>query len=278
LQLARWIVHPDHPLTARVMVNRIWQQLFGTGIVATPDDFGVYGERPTHPELLDHLATRFVDGGWSIKQMVRSIVLSHTYQLGSAADASLIKADPQNHLLTRHQRRRLEAEMLRDAMLHASGQLQLQPGRGSLVGHRDILVNLAGNLHQPSNHRSVYLCYLRSSPPPELAAFDLPDFTSSVSQRDVSTVPNQALHLFNNPFVVDQAAHFARLVMEETAAPVGRVKTAWERALGREPNASEVEMALELVRFTEAEVGDAEKAWASLCQALMIANEFRYVD
>jgi len=278
LQFAQWIAHPDQPLTARVMVNRIWQQLFGTGIVATPDDFGVYGERPTHPELLDHLATRFVNGGWSIKQMVRAIVLSRTYQLASEADASLIKADPQNRLLARHARRRLEAEMLRDAMLLASGQLQLQPGRGSLVGHRDILVNLAGSLHQPSNQRSIYLCYLRSSPPPELAAFDLPDFTSSLGERDVSTVPNQALHLFNNPFVVDQAGHFARLVMEETASPAGRVRIVWERAFGREPNAVEFEKALELVRSTEAEVGNTQKAWASLCQALMIASEFRYVD
>lgn len=278
LQLAQWITHPDHPLTARVMVNRIWQQLFGTGIVATPDDFGVYGERPTHPELLDHLATRFVESGWSIKQLVRAIVLSRTYQLASEADAELIKADPQNQLLTRHARRRLEAEVLRDAMLLASGQLQLQPGRGSLVGHRDILVNLAGSLHQPSNQRSIYLCYLRSSPPPELAAFDLPDFTASLGQRDVSTVPNQALHLFNNPFVVDQAGHFAGLVMEETASPAGRVAIVWQRAFGREPSAAEVEQALELVRLTEADVGDTQKAWASLCQTLMIASEFRYVD
>lgn len=278
LQLAQWITHSDHPLTARVMVNRIWQQLFGVGLVASPDDFGVYGERPTHPELLDHLATRFVSSGWSIKQMVRFIVLSRTYQLASDAGAYLVKADPQNRLLTRHARRRLEAEMIRDAMLHASGQLQLQPGKGSLVGHRDILVNLAGNLHQASNQRSIYLCYSRSSPPPELAAFDLPDFTASLGQRDVSTVPNQALHLFNNPFVVAQAGQFARGVMEETASPAGRVALVWERALSREPRTAEVERALELVRFTEAEVRDAGHAWASLCQALMIASEFRYVD
>lgn len=278
LQLAQWITHHDHPLTARVMVNRIWQQLFGTGIVATPDDFGVYGERPTHPELLDHLATRFVQGGWSVKQMVRAIVLSRTYQLASDADTSLIEADPQNRWLARHTRHRLEAEMLRDSMLLASGQLQLQPGEGSLVRHRDILVNRAGNLHQASNHRSVYLCYLRSSPPPELAAFDLPDFTSVSGQRDVSTVPSQALHLFNNPFVIDQALHFAQLVTNATASGEGRVRVAWERALGREPNPVEIERALELVRVTESELADAEKAWASLCQAVLITNEFRYVD
>lgn len=278
LQLAQWITHADHPLTARVMVNRIWQQLFGTGIVATPDDFGLYGERPTHPELLDHLSKRFVNGGWSVKRMVRAIVLSRTYQLASEADPNLIEADPQNRLLTWHVRRRLEAEMLRDAMLQVSGQLQTQPAEGSLVRHRDILVNRAGNLHQASNHRSIYLCYLRSSPPPELAAFDLPDFTSVVGQRDVSTVPSQALHLFNNVFVIDQSKHFARLVMNETASPEGRVRIAWERAFSREPNPAEIDKALELVRATEAELSDAEKAWASLCQALLTTNEFRYVD
>jgi hypothetical protein len=278
LQLAQWITHRVHPLTARVMVNRIWQQLFGTGIVATPDDFGVYGERPTHPELLDHLATRFVSRGWSVKQMVRSIVLSRTYQLASDADAKLIEADPQNRLLARHARRRLEAEMLRDSMLLVSGQLQLVPGEGSLVRHRDILVNLAGSLHQASSHRSIYLCYLRSSPPPELAAFDLPDFTTVIGQRDVSTVPSQALHLFNNPFVIDQAGHFARLVTNETASPEGRVRIVWEWAFGREPSPAEIEKALELVRVTEVELSDGQKAWASLCQALLITNEFRYVD
>jgi hypothetical protein len=278
LQLAQWITQRDHPLTARVMVNRIWQQLFGTGIVATPDDFGTYGERPTHPALLDHLSTRFVNGGWSIKQMVRAIVLSRTYQLASEADAKLIEADPQNQMLGRHARRRLDAEMLRDNMLFTSGQLQWQPGMGSLVQHRDILVNLAGNLHQASNHRSVYLCYLRSSPPPELAAFDLPDFTSVIGQRDVSTVPGQALYLFNNPFVIDQAGHFARLVMNETASAEGRVRIVWERALSREPNPVEIGNALELVRATDVELSDTEKAWASLCQAILITNEFRYVD
>ncbi|QDU28365.1 Planctomycete cytochrome C [Anatilimnocola aggregata] len=278
LQLAKWITHPSHPLTARVLANRIWLQLFGAGIVTTPDDFGVYGERPTHPELLDHLATRLKAGNWSIKQLIRAIVLSRTYQLASDADAKLIEGDPQNRLLTRHSRRRLDAEMLRDSMLQVSGQLQLQPAEGSLVRHRDILVNLAGNLHQPSNHRSIYLCYLRSSPPPELAAFDLPDFASVIGQRDVSTVPNQALHLYNSPFVIEQSNHFAQWVLSETASAEGRLRSAWERALGREPNQAEIAKALELVRLTETELADEDKAWASFCQALLIANEFRYVD
>ena len=278
LQLAQWLTSRDHPLTARVMVNRIWLQLSGEGLVRTPDDFGVYGERPTHPELLDHLATRFMDSGWSVKQLVRAIVLSRTYQLASEADAKLIEADAQNRLLARHNRRRLEAEPLRDSMLQASGRLELTPGNGSLVRHRDILVNLAGNLHQRSNQRSIYLCYLRSSPPPELAAFDLPDFTTVTGQRDVSTVPGQALHLYNSPFVIEQAATFARLLMGETADPQGRVRMAWERAFQRGPNQEEVAQAIELVRATEIELKSEEKAWASLCQALLATSEFRYID
>ena len=278
LQLAQWITHPDHPLTARVMVNRIWLYLFGEGIVRTPDDFGEYGERPTHPELLDHLAVRFRRSGWSVKQMIRQIVLSRTYQLDSQADPALVQADALNLLHARHNRRRLEAEAIRDAMLQASGQLDLQPGEGSLVRHRDILINRAGNLHQPSNHRSVYLCYLRHSPPPELAPFNLPEFTSVVSRRDESTVPAHALHLFNNPFVVGQADAFAELVLASAAEDEARVTLAWKQALGRLPQADETAAALRLVAEVQSQLKSDEKAWAALCQALLMANEFRYVD
>ncbi len=278
LQLAHWLTSVDHPLTARVMVNRIWLHLFGEGIVRTPDDFGVYGERPTHPKLLDHLATRFIAEGWSIKRMIRAIVLSRTYQLSSHSDEKTIKADSPNLLLTRHDRRRLDAESLRDSILHASGELDLQPGDGSIIRHRDILVNLAGNLHQPSNRRSIYLCYLRSSPPPELAAFDLPDFTSVTGQRDVSTIPGQALHLYNSPFVVEQAGRFARRVLSESKDNKTRVQIAFHRAFCREPSPREVEQALQLVKFTNSALKTEEKAWASLCQALLATNEFRYVD
>ena len=278
LQLAQWMMHPDHPLTARVMVNRIWLYLFGEGIVRTPDDFGEYGERPTHPELLDHLAVRFRRSGWSVKQMIRQIVLSRTYQLDSQADPALVQADALNLLHARHNRRRMEAEAIRDAMLHASGQLNPQPGEGSLVRHRDILINRAGNLHEPSNHRSVYLCYLRHSPPPELAPFNLPEFTSVVSRRDESTVPGHALHLFNNPFVIGQADAFAKLVMTSASEGEARVTLAWKQALGRLPQADETAAALRLVSEVQSELDSEEKAWAALCQGLLMANELRYVD
>ena len=278
LQLAKWLTQSDHPLTARVMVNRIWLHLFGQGIVRTPDDFGVYGERPTHPELLDHLANRFVEDGWSIKRLIRRIVLSRTYQLSSDATEDTIKADGENLLVARHNRRRLDAESLRDSMLAVSGQLNLEPADGSIIRHRDILVNLAGNLHQPSNHRSIYLCYLRSSLPPELAAFDVPDFTTVTGQRDVSTIPGQALHLFNNPFVIEQAEHFARSIMEDSTEDSHQVRLAFRRALNREPNQNELDQAIELLRSTKSELKSDNKAWSSLCQALLATNEFRYID
>ena len=167
-------------------------------------------------------------------------------------------------------------------MLQVSGQLDLQPGEGSIIRHRDILVNLAGNLHQPSNHRSVYLCYLRSSPPPELAAFDLPDFTTVTGQRDVSTVPGQALHLYNSPFVVEQAGCFARRILSEAGDDEARVRLAFRQALCREPNQQELEQALQVAEFLKSDLDFGEqsegKAWAGLCQALLATNEFRYVD
>jgi len=278
LQLARWLTDPSHPLTARVFVNRIWQQLFGDGIVRTPDDFGKYGERPSDPQLLDHLATRFVAEGWSTKRMIRTIALSRTYQLSVAADASLLTADPENLLFARHKRRRLTAEALRDRMLHTSGRLDISPGVGSLVGYRDILVNRAGNLHEASQQRSVYLCYLRNSPPPDLAAFDLPDFSGVTGRRDLSTLPGQALHLFNNPFVVEQARQFAESVTKQAADDAARIALAWRRAYGRDPSEEERQAAASFVEGAKSDAPEPEQAWLSFCQALMISNEFRYVD
>jgi cytochrome c553 len=278
LELAQWIASPAHPLTARVMVNRIWLHMYGQGIVRTPDDFGLYGEAPTHPELLDYLATRFVAEGWSIKKLIREIALSRTYQLAADADTPAARADPQNLLLARHARRRMDAETLRDAMLSVSGELDAKPAEGSAIRHRDILVNLAGSLHQPSNHRSVYLCYLRSSPPPELAAFNLPEFTEVVGQRDASTISSQSLHLFNSPFVIEQSAALGRLLAGDSADSAARVQTAWRRALGRDPTADERERAVRFLEAAAAELQSEERALASLSQALMTTNEFRYVD
>jgi cytochrome c553 len=282
LQLARWLTSTARPVTARVLINRVWLHLFGRGLVGTPNDFGVYGERPTHPALLDHLATRFIDEGWSLKQLIRIVTTSRTYRLTSRDTADRVAADPDNRLLSRHLRRRLDAESLRDAMLTASGQLDRSPGKGSIIQHRDILVNLAGSLHEPSNRRSVYLCYLRGSPPPSLAAFDLPDFSEPIGQRDVATVPGQALHLFNNPFVIAQAEHLAQRVYSMAATVEIRIGLAFRFALGRSPDSHEREQATAVLAGLQASQDQNEtdplQAWVGLCQGLLMSNEFRYVD
>jgi len=291
LQLAEWLTSGDHPQTARVMVNRIWLNLFGRPIVMTPDDFGVYGARPSHPELLDHLAHRFVtELDWSLKKMIRTIVLTRTYQLNSWGGAGeLLKADPDNILMARHSRRRLDAEALRDRMLQTSGLLNLSPPVGSTIDDVDILLNWphgeAKYLHETSPHRSVYLCMLRDSPPPELSAFDLPDGIKVAGKRDVTTAPNQALYLFNNPFVIEQARVLAEslLAIDPSASDEDRIRSAYKRALQRVPTQSEVVRSVAHLREVSnllASEGTASlpKAWTSLCQALLASSEFRYVD
>lgn len=278
LELASWLTHPEHPLTARVMVNRIWTHLFGAGIVRTPNDYGAYGQPPTHADLLDFLAFRFVQNEWSIKGLIREIVLSRTYQLSSEASQTLLDRDPENRLLARHSRRRLDAEAIRDRMLAASGSLDLTPGVGSIIQHRDILVNIAGSLHEPSQHRSVYLCYLRSSPPPELAPFNLPDFTQVVGQRETTLLSSQTLYLLNSPFVIGQAEVLAARICKSSQLGKERVRNAFRIALQRAPSRVELASALELVHAQRAAGEKDEKAWASFCQALLMTNEFRYVD
>ncbi len=278
LELANWLTHPDHPLTSRVMVNRIWSHLFGSGIVRTPNDYGVYGEPPTHRELFDYLATRFVQNGWSVKSLIREIVLSRTYQLSSDPSLSLMERDPENRLLARHSRRRMDAEVIRDSMLAASGNLDLTPASGSIIQHRDILVNIAASLHQPSQHRSVYLCYLRSSPPPELAPFNLPDFTQVVGQRESTLLSSQTLYLFNSPFVIRLAKSLADRVCESSSESNQRIRVAFRYALQRDPTEDEFTSALAFVGGRGQNANTHKQAWASFCQALLMTNEFRYVD
>lgn len=286
LELARWLTSGGHPQTARVMVNRIWQHLLGHGLVRTPDDFGVYGDRPSHPELLDHLATRFGKDGWSIKRLIRSIVLSRTYQLGSECDERTRAADPNNTLLARHTRRRLDAEALRDAMLVASGDLDDRPGQGSIIRHRDLLVNQTGNLHQPSSHRSVYLLMLRNSMPPELTAFNLPDGIAVTGKRDVTTLPTQALYLLNSPFLVDQSKHLAARVLSSSDSDAGLIRAAYRHAFTREPSEMEIQRSIKFLRETDAALASGklsdgirrQTVWAAFCQVLLASNELRYLD
>ena len=285
-QLAQWLTHPSHPLTARVMVNRVWLHLFGRAIVDTPDDFGVYGARPTHPELLDHLAQRFIAEKWSVKKLIRAIVLSRTYQLGSQPTAAQVRADPDNRWLARHHRRRLDAESVRDSILAASGQLNRAPRHGSDVSQLDVLINWppgeSAVIHRPSTHRSIYLCLLRHAPPPELSAFDLPTGVKPMGQRHVTTAPTSALYLMNNEMVVKQSRRFAVQLLDKAGAdPASRVRWAFRRALQRNPSRAETRRVIKLVNTLQTETrnpGNETSTWATICQALLTTSEFRYID
>lgn len=276
LALAKWIADPKHPQTARVFVNRVWMHLFARGLVDTPNDFGVYGARPTHPELLDHLAISFIEQGWSTKELIRTIVLSEAYQRTSIVPQEQKDRDEENLWLTRQNQRRLDAESLRDRMLAASGDLLREPAKGSLIGHRDILINLAGNLHESSPHRSVYLCYLRNSPPPELAAFDLPSFLQPVAKRESSSRPGQALYLFNHPFVLSRSEAIAHEVLSMKTKE-DRIIALFRRILLRNPEPEETYRGKEFLE-SFAESASSENAWVALAQSLFSSNEFRYID
>jgi hypothetical protein len=282
LELAQWLTRPDHPLTARVMVNRVWHHLFGRGLVATVDNFGATGERPTHPELLDHLALRFMDEGWSVKAMVRGLVLSRTYRLANLNQDGSEAKDPENLLLGRMNMRRLEAEALRDAMLFASGQLDLRrPESSPVMGMNLAEIGRRGgspDLSQ-STHRSVYLPVLRNFLPDLFDAFDFAEPSSVMGRRDVTTVSTQALFMMNNPFVLAQARAMAESLLQETSASENdRVSMAYLRILGRPATAGETQRALEFMgELSESGAHPSARAWAGFCQALFASAEFRYL-
>ncbi|MEM7012684.1 MAG: DUF1553 domain-containing protein, partial [Verrucomicrobiota bacterium] len=217
LELANWLTSEENPLTARVMVNRIWLHMFGDGIVRTPDNFGVNGERPSHPQLLDHLAAEFRDGGWSVKKMIRRIALTHAYRRSDAHDDTNFEVDPDNIYVWRHSRKRLEAEAIRDAILAVSGNLNPERPVGSVVtqhGGKLIQDGLTPDkIHEPSNHRSVYLAMLRNGLPEALEVFDVADPSLVVGRRNTTTVPAQDLFMMNNPFVSENAEAMARQLL-----------------------------------------------------------------
>jgi cytochrome c553 len=276
LQLAGWLSSPLNPLTARVMANRVWSHLFGEGIVPTVDNFGSTGERPSHPELLDHLATRFVEQGWSVKKLVREIALSRTYQLGGEARAGNMAVDPANRLLWRSSPRRLDAEALRDAILAVSGQLDATPLAGSPVAHLSGQVaakNGRGFEPEETCHRSVYLPIVRDAVPDFLHVFDFADPSSLNGHRDVTTVATQALLLMNNSFVTGQARLWAeKLLAGKSADDAARIDAAYQGALGRAPSAEERDR---VQKYLGARPD--KQAWAGFCQALFECAEFRYL-
>jgi cytochrome c553 len=250
LELARWLTSKQNPLTSRVMANRVWQHLFGSGIVKTVDNFGVTGDKPSHPELLDFLAARFVNGGWSVKKLARSLVLSRAYQLSSDGDEKSLEIDPANRLVWRHSPRRLDAEEIRDAMLATAGKLNLAPVEASPAKDFKVIElrnngpeakNLE-NLAKNSTQRSVYLPLLRGITPNSLSVFDFAEQGMVTGSRDSTTVAPQALYLLNDPFVRKQSLALAeRLLAKGEMDDAGRTKLAYRLIFGREPTTHELE-------------------------------------
>jgi hypothetical protein len=289
LELAHWITRPDNPLTPRVMVNRIWQHHFGRGIVATPSNFGTRGEPPSHPELLDWLADRFVASGWSVKSIQREIVLSQTYQLSSDLDSHNATLDPDNRWLWRFPRQRLDAEALRDAMLAVSGNLnESRPGPHPFpaIESWQWTQHNAFKAVYPSNHRAIYLMTQRLVKHPYLAIFDGPDTNVSTEARTNSTVPLQALYLMNNPFVQEQAAGLVRRLIAASPDPAQRIEMAYRLAWSRPPTTDDCSRAQEFVKAAQLSLAKSgeptafceHEAWASGAKVMITANEFLYID
>ncbi|MEW6305676.1 MAG: DUF1553 domain-containing protein [Verrucomicrobiota bacterium] len=316
LELAEWVASPDNPLTARVMANRVWLHLFGNGLVPTPDNFGTTGQKPTHPELLDHLALRLVDNGWSVKKLVREIVLSRTYQLASDYNASNYAVDPDNTWLWRMSKRRLDAESIRDAMLAVAGRLDLTPPKGSPVAASEgpvqqLLRPIPGMGGGPVRFgpkggpgpggmggdganlltmdrpvRSVYLPIVRDQVPEVLDVFDFAEPSLVVGERDDTSVPSQALYLMNNATVQRLAEAMADRMLAKNLRGAELGKAAFYTAYSRPPTDGELKATLEFFdRFAATEgKGYSSKdrfgraSLVAFCQALFGSAEFRYLN
>jgi hypothetical protein len=254
LQLARWIATPDHPLTARVIANRIWQHLFGEGLVRTPSNFGRLGEKPTHPELLDHLATRHVANGWSVKKLIREILLTRAYQQSSSGDPELLKADPGNRLVGRMNRKRLTYESIRDSMLFVSGHLAL---------------TLAPPARSPL--RTTFEQIERTRRNDMRAMFDGPDPKGIIPERADTTTAPQALFMLNNKLVLQAAQRIARAVKSRPTLKTNeaRLDYAYRKLIGRPPSTEEKQLTLAYIK---------KASWGNFLQVLLCTNEFMYVD
>lgn len=276
LELAQWLTNPEHPLTSRVMTNRVWAHLTGRGIVSTVDDFGIAGQSPSHPELLDFLASKFQADGWSIKSLIRHILLSRTYRMSSANIATNSQVDEGNTLFWRMNLRRVEAEVIRDSLLAAGGLLELR--RPFLAPAEKLSSSFMGNngissLPDSFYHekvRSVYLPVFRSHLPEAFTIFDFADPSLVNGKRDVTTVPPQALYMLNDDFVIDVAKRGAdRILRIQLSNKAARIRYAYAYALCRRPTEAELERADAFI----SRQGD----WAPFLQALFSTAEFRYV-
>jgi len=289
LQLASWITTPDNPLTARVMVNRIWQGHFGRGIVATANDFGSRGQAPTNPELLDYLATRFVESGWSVKAMHREILLSHTYRMSPARVEADIVADPDDNFGWRHERRRMDAEQIRDSMLAISGTLDTSEAGGQPFPPAyewNYSAHVPFTAVYPSNRRSLYLMVQRIRQHPYLGLFDAPDPSASTAARSSNITSLQALYFMNGELPRACAEHLAETIVPKYATTAARIDRIFEAILNRPPAPEERDRAQTFLSKVSAAFpsqagsgGDAEvKAMAAFIEAMFATNEFLFVD
>ena len=277
LELGRWIADRNNPLTSRVLANRVWHWLFGAGLVRTTDNFGTTGESPSHPELLDHLARRLMEGNWSVKSLVREVVLSRTYRRSTQSDKHNLASDPENRLLWRMNRRRLDAECLLDSVLAVSGQLQTE------IGGKTLQVGLRADYgyRHNSDRRALYWPVFRNALPPLFELFDFADASTPTGRRNSSTVAPQALFLMNDPWIIAQANHAARRLLALThLTDADRIQHSFRMTLGRSPTESEWNLAREYLNIREQKSVDftREQEWASLFQALFASIDFRYVD
>lgn len=288
--LAQWLTDPRNPLTARVLVNRVWHHLLGAGIVPTIDNFGSTGEPPSHAELLDTLAVRFVDGGWSLKQLVREIALSRTYRQSSDYQSEAFQIDPENRLLWRVSKRRLEAEAIRDAMLAVSGEIDFHRPDGSLVGRviGDRPISLIGlDKRLPADldggtHRSVYLPIIRDRLPDVLDLFDFAEPSLVTGERETTNVPTQALYLLNSPFVQARAVALATRLQAEYPSAERQAEQAFLLCFSRPPDREELSRSVEFLTGETSSSEEDEKTPSPtlirFCQALLCTGEFRNLD
>ncbi len=268
LEFAEWLASPKNPLTVRVFVNRVWQWHFGEGLVRTPSNWGLLGEKPTHPELLDYLAARFIEDGWSVKALQRRIMLSAAYQMSSDISAEAAEQDPGNRLLSHFSRRRLDVEEVRDAMLALDGSLDLEMGGTLQSGFGTDGENSSGRLSidpSTSKRRTVYLPLRRSNLPSLLNLFDFGDATTTCEGRALTNTAPQALFMMNSAFVNDRSAALAKQL-------AGHVDLIYQRILDRLPTVEEKADAVAYIEKT------GDRGWQSFCRILLSSNEFIYVD
>ena len=283
-ELADWLASPVNPLTARVIVNRVWLHLFGRGLVSTPDNFGAAGAPPSHPELLDTLAVEFMNDGWSMKRLIRRIVLSRAYMLDSTYNFHHFQVDPDDALIWRMSKRRLEAEAIRDALLIVSGRMTIEPPVGSIAARTGeglaMFLRVAGQ-DASDTHRSVYLPVIRDQVLESLALFDFADPSLVTGERSITTGPAQALYFMNGPFVAQQAEALAKRLLNFKEYDIRRIDHAYQIVLARSPSAEERDRASQFLRDFAAGVSSVDtksEAWTAFCQALFACAEFRYLD